>query len=284
MITVTGATGQLGRLVIAALLKELPPSGITAAVRDPGKAKDLADLGVQVRTADYDKPDTLKEAFKGTDKLLLISSSEIGRRVRQHGAAIDAARSAQVGLLAYTSGLHADTSPLILSAEHRKTEAMIRQSGLPFVLLRNGWYTENHTASIPAALEHGTLLGCAGTGRISSAPRADYADAAAMALLLEDQDGRVHELAGDRAYTMKDFAGEITRQAGKKVVYKDMPEAEYRAVLVSAGLPEVLAALLADSDSGASKGALFDDSHGLSGLIGRPTTPMRESVAAAIKG
>jgi len=284
MITVTGATGQLGRQVIAALLKELPPSEIVAAVRDTEKGKDLEDLGVQVRRADYDQPGSLKEAFKGTGKLLLVSSSEIGRRIRQHAAVIDAARSADVELLAYTSGLHAQTSPLVLFAEHRKTEAMLRQSGLSFVLLRNGWYTENHTATIPAALEHGTLLGCAGAGRIASAARADYAAAAAKALLLEGQAGRVYELAGDSAYTMEDFAGEITKQTGKTVAYKDMPEEEYKAVLVSAGIPEGLAALLADSDTGASKGGLFDDSHQLSKLIGRPTTPLAESVAEAIKG
>jgi NAD(P)H dehydrogenase (quinone) len=284
MITVTGATGQLGRQVIAALLKELPPSEIVAAVRDTEKGKDLEDLGVQVRRADYDQPGSLKEAFKGTGKLLLVSSSEIGRRIRQHAAVIDAARSVNVELLAYTSGLHAETSPLVLFAEHRKTEAMLRQSGLSFVLLRNGWYTENHTAAIPAALEHGTLLGCAGAGRIASAARADYAAAAAKALLLEGQAGRVYELAGDSAYTMEDFAGEITKQTGKTVAYKDMPEEEYKAVLVSAGIPEGLAALLADSDTGASKGGLFDDSRQLSKLIGRPTTPLAESVAEAIKG
>jgi len=279
MITVTGATGQFGRLVIAALVKALPPAEITAAVRRPENAKDLAGLGIQVREADYEKPDTLKEAFKGTDKLLLISSSEIGRRVRQHAAVLDAARSNSVNLIVYTSGLHADTSPLALFAEHRKTEAMIRQSGVPFVVLRNGWYTENLTATIPAALEHGTLLGCAGTGLISSAARADFADAAVKTLLLDDQAGHVYELAGDAAYTMEDFAAEIAQQAGKEVLYKDMPEADYRDVLVTAGLPDGLAALLADSDSGASKGALFDDSCDLSRLIGRPTTSMKESVA-----
>ena len=284
MITVTGATGQLGRIVINNLLEKIPAIEIVAAVRNPDKAEDLAALGVQVRLADYDQPATLKEVFTGTDKLLLISSSEVGQRVRQHSAAIDAARYADVGLLAYTSGLHAETSPLALIAEHKATEAVLRQSGLSFVLLRNGWYTENYTASIPAALEHGTLLGCAGDGHISSAARADYAEAAAAVLLLDDQEGRVYELAGDSAYTMTELADEVTKQTGKKVIYKDVPETEYRSVLVSAGLPEGLAALLADSDTGASKNGLFDDSRQLSKLIGRPTTTLSESVAAAIKG
>ena len=283
MITVTGATGMLGRLVIDALLQELPASEITAAVRNPDKAKDIAALGVQVRHADYNKAVTLKKAFIGTDKLLLISSSDIGQRARQHRAVIAAAYDADVGLLAYTSMLHADTSPLALSAEHAETEEALRKSGLPFVLLRHGWYTENYTAGIPAILEHGTLLGCAGEGRISSAARADYAAADAAVLLLDDQAGRVYELAGDDAYTMTELADEVTKQSGKKVVYNDMPEAEYRKVLIDSGLPQVLAVLLSNSDTGASKGGLFDDSGQLSKLTGRPTTTLKESVAAAIQ-
>ena len=283
MITVTGATGMLGRLVIDALLQELPASEITAAVRNPDKAKDIAALGVQVRQADYNKPVTLKKAFNDTDKLLLISSSEVGQRARQHRAVIAAALDADVSLLAYTSMLHADTSPLALSVEHVETEAALLKSGLPFVLLRNGWYTENYTAGTTAVLEHGTLLGCAGDGRISSAERTDYAAAAVAVLLLDDQAGLIYELAGDDAYTMTELADEITKQSGKAVVYKNMPEAEYKAILTSSGLPEGLAALLADSDTGASKGGLFDDSGQLSKLIGRPTTPLKESVAEAIK-
>lgn len=283
MITVTGATGMLGRLVIDALLKELPAAEITAAVRNPEKAKDLEALGVQVRHADYNKTVTLKTAFEGTDKLLLISSSEVGQRARQHRAVIAAAHDADVGLVAYTSMLHADTSPLALAAEHVETEEALRDSGLPFVLLRHGWYTENHTGNIRAVLEHGTLLGCAGNGRISSAARADFAAADAAVLLLEDQAGRVYELAGDEAYTMNQLAKEITKQSGMKIVYDDMPEAEYRKALMEAGMPVVLAVLLSNSDTGASKGGLFDDSRQLSKLIVRPTTSLKESVAAALK-
>ena len=284
MIIVTGATGQLGRLVIASLLEKMPASEIVAAVRNPENARDLAEKGVQVRTADYNRPATLKSAFEGAEKLLLISSSEVGRRADQHRVAIAAASEAGVGLLAYTSMLHADTSPLALSAEHKQTEAMLRRSDLPSVILRNGWYTENYTAGIPAALEHGTLLGCAGEGRISSAARADFAAAAAMVLLSEDQDGRVYELAGDEAYTMTDLAAEISRQAAREVVYKDMPESQYREVLVSVGLPVGLAKLLADSDRGASLGGLYDDSCQLSTLIGRPTTPLSDSIAQFLEG
>lgn len=282
MIVITGASGQLGRLVIEALLHTLPASEIVAAVRSPAKVSDLAARGVQVRQADYTQPATLDAAFQGADKLLLISSSEVGQRVPQHRAVIDAAQRAGVKLLAYTSLLHADVSPLGLAAEHQATEALLRASGLPHVLLRNGWYTENYAASVPAALAHGVLLGSAGTGRIASAARADYAEAAAAVLTQDDQAGRVYELAGDTAYTLAELAAEITTQSGKEIAYKDLPEADYKAILLGAGLPEGLAALLADSDVGASKGGLFDDSCQLSQLIGRPTTRLATSIAPSI--
>jgi NAD(P)H dehydrogenase (quinone) len=282
MIVVTGATGHLGRLVIAALLKKVPASGIVAAVRNVEKARDIAALGVQVRYADYNQPSTWDDALKGADKVLLISSSEVGQRAKQHRAVIDAARRAGVKLLAYTSVLRADTSPLGLAAEHKETEALIRASGIPFTLLRNGWYTENYTAGISGALAHGAVYGCAGEGRIASAARADYAEAAANVLTAENQAGRVYELAGDTAYTLAELAAEISRQSGKNIGYVNLPEAEYKNVLVKAGLPEAVAALLADSDTGVSKGALFDNGHQLSKLIGRPTTSLAAAVAAAM--
>ncbi len=284
MIAITGATGQLGRLVIQSLLKTVPADRIVAAVRSPEKAQDLAALGVQVRKADYSQPDTLDKAFQGVDKLLLISSSEVGQRTAQHKAVIDAAQRAQVQLLAYTSVLRADSSLLGLAAEHVETEALLRASGLPVVLLRNGWYTENYTASVPVALAHGAVLGSAGSGRIASAARADYAEAAAVVLASDGHAGRVYELAGDSAYTLADLAAEIARQSGKSVVYQDLPEAQYQAALVQAGLPAGFAALLADSDAAAARGALFDDSHQLGQLIGRATTPLATTVAAALKG
>ena len=282
MIVITGASGQLGRLVIQNLLKRLPAKEIVAAVRNPGKVQDLAALGIQVRQADYDRPETLAAAFQGADRLLLVSSNEIGKRYPQHRAVIDAARSAGVKLLAYTSLLHADTSPLGLADEHKATEVCLAAAGIPFVLLRNGWYTQNYTASIPAALQHGAFLGSAGNGRIASAARADYAEAAAVVLLGEDQAGRVHELAGDQAYTLADLAAEIGRQSGRPMVYKDLPEAEYRSILEGAGLPAGLAHMLAQSDEAASRGGLYDDSRTLSRLIGRPTTPLAAVVAEAL--
>jgi NAD(P)H dehydrogenase (quinone) len=283
MIVVTGATGHLGRLVIAALLKKVPASSIAAAVRNVEKAKDIAALGVHVRCADYNQPPAWDAALKGADKVLLISSSEVGQRLKQHRAVIDAAKRAGVKLLAYTSVLRADTSPLGLAAEHKETEALIRASAVPFTLLRHGWYTENYTAGIPGALAHGAVYGCAGEGRIASAARADYAEAAAAVLTGQNQAGRVYELAGDTAYTLAELAAEISRRSGKKIGYVDLPEAEYKNVLVKAGFPDAVAAMLADSDTGISKGALFDDGHQLSKLIGRPTTSLAAAVAAAMK-
>ncbi len=284
MIVVTGATGQLGRLVVQNLLRSVPAGNIVALARDPAKAADLAALGVQVRQADYTRPATLDSALAGAQKLLLISSSEVGQRVAQHRAVIDAAVRARVGLIAYTSLLHAATSPLGLALEHKETEAMLKASGLPVVLLRNGWYSENYAASVPAALAHGAVIGSAGEGRIASAARADYAAAAAAVLTTDGQAGRVYELAGDTAYTLAEFAAEIARQSGQPVVYNNLPEAEYAAALVGFGLPQPLAAMLADSDTGASKGGLFDGSRQLGALIGRATTPLRDTVAAALKG
>jgi len=282
MIVITGASGQLGRLVIQSLLTKVPASRIVAAVRNPEKVSDLAALGVQVRRADYTDSSSLDAAFQGAEKVLLISSSEVGQRQTQHRNAINAARRAGVALLAYTSLLHADTSPLGLAGEHVATEAWLGQSGVPFVLLRNGWYTENYLASIPPALQHGAFIGSAGEGRIASAARADYAEAAAVALTTPEQSGKVYELAGDGAYTLAGFAAELSRQSGKAIPYVDMSENEYKSALVSAGLPEPIAGLLADSDSGASRGGLFDDTRQLSALIGRPTTPLAVSMRAAL--
>jgi len=279
MIAITGASGQLGRLVIQSLLERVPAGQIVALVRDPGKVQDLAARGVVVRTADYNQPATLTAALNGVDKLLLISSNELGNRAAQHRAVIDAAKAAGVTLLAYTSVLHADTSTLGLAAEHRDTEAALKASGVPHVLLRNGWYTENYLANVPSAVEHGVLLGSAGEGRISSAPRADYAQAAAVVLTTEGQAGKVYELAGDSSYTLTELAALISEKTGKPVAYQNLPQAEFEAVLISVGLPAGLAALLADSDAAAEKGALFDEGGALGRLIGRGTTPVAASLS-----
>lgn len=282
MIAVTGATGQLGRIVIDALLKKVPAAEIVAAVRTPAKAADLAALGVIVRQADYGQPETLEAAFAGVDKLLLISGSEVGQREAQHKAVIDAAKAAGVSFIAYTSLLHADTSPLGLGVEHRATEALLKAAGIPFALLRNGWYTENYAASIPPALAHHAFIGAAGEGRIASAARQDYAEAAAEVITRDDQAGKVYELSGDDSYTLAQFAAEIAAQSGEKVDYVNLSQADFAAALKGAGLPEGLAEMLADSDAGAEKGGLFDDSRQLSKLIGRPTTSWQAVIRAAL--
>lgn len=282
MIVVTGASGQLGKLVINFLLEKIPASEIIAAVRNPEKAKDLSELGVQVRQADYNDPESLTHAFKGAEKILLISSSEIGQRTAQHTNVIAAAKQANVRAIAYTSLLKADTSPLALASEHLETEQELKASGVPFVILRNGWYTENYTASIPAALAHNAFIGSAGDGKIASAAREDYAAAAATVLLNPVISGTIYELAGDDAYTLAEFTNEIAKQSGKAVSYVNLSQDEFAAALEGAGLPKPFAALLADSDVGASKGGLFDDSHQLSKLIGRPTKSYNSVIKAAL--
>lgn len=274
-IAITGATGQLGRLVIQQLQALKPAPELIALVRSPAKA---ADLGVTAREADYSRPETLTAALAGVDTLLLISSSEIGQRAAQHRNVIAAAKVAGVKRIVYTSLLHADRSPLSLAAEHVDTEAALKASGLPHTLLRNGWYTENYTGSIPGALAGGALIGSAGAGRIASAARADYAAAAVAVLTTSGHEGKVYELAGDSAYTLADLAAELSKQTGRDIPYADLPEAEYAKTLAGFGLPAGLAEAIAGWDVGASQGALFDESRQLSALIGRPTTPLTDTV------
>lgn len=282
MIVVTGATGQLGQLVIAELLKKTEAGKIVAAVRTPDKAGHLAAQGVVVREADYSRPETLAAAFQGASKLLLISGNEIGQREPQHKAVIDAARAAGVGFVAYTSLLHCDTSPLALAREHLATEQYLASSGLAYCLLRNGWYYENQTAGIPAALQNGALIGASGEGRFAAASRADFAAAAAEVLTGSGYENRVLELAGDAPYTRAELAAEVSRQTGKEIAYRNLSEAEYRGIL-SSFLPAALAEILADAEAQAAQGALDDDSHTLSRLLGRPTATLAEAVASALR-
>ena len=282
MIAITGATGQLGQHVIDTLLKTVPASQIAAIVRNPAKADALTRLGVTVRQADYSDEAAFTAALQGIDRLLLISSSEVGQRAAQHRNVINAAIAANVKFIAYTSLLHADRSPLGLHVEHVETEKMLADSGIPYALLRNGWYTENYLASAPAALEHGVFIGAAGEGKIASATRADYAAAAASVISEEGHAGKVYELAGDEGWTLSQLAAELAKQSGKKVVYQNLNEADFAAALKGVGLPAGLADMLADSDAGAAKGGLFDDSHTLSALIGRPTTSLAESVKSIL--
>jgi NAD(P)H dehydrogenase (quinone) len=282
MIAITGATGQLGQLVIDNLLKTVAARQLVAIVRNPAKAQALSDQGIVVRQGDYTDEAALKSALQGVEKLLLISGSEVGQRAVQHRNVINAAKAAGVKFIAYTSLLHADKSPLGLHVEHVETEKMLAESGITYTLLRNGWYTENYLASAPPAIEHGVFIGAAGDGKIASATRADYAAAAAKVMSEDGHAGKVYELAGDNAWTLSELAAELGKQSGKNVRYQNLSEADFAAALKSVGLPAGLAEMLADSDVGASKGGLFDDSRTLSKLLQRPTTPLSDSVKSIL--
>lgn len=281
MIVVTGASGALGRLVVEGLLEKVPAAQIVAAVREPAKVAYLAARGVQVRRADYGDPASLDAALAGAERVLLVSANVVGQRTAQHRNVIDAARRAGVKLLAYTSILHADSSPLRLAEEHVASEAAIRASGLPYTLLRNGWYFENFNGRIAGAAQRGEVVGSAGEGRIAAAARADYA-AAAVAVLTLPTPKEVYELAGSTSFTLAELAAETARQAGRSVAYQDMAPQAFAGVLAGAGVPAPWPELLADSDAGAARGGLFDGGKMLEALIGRPTRSLAEAVQAAL--
>lgn len=284
MIVVTGATGKLGRLVVEELLKKVPAGEIVAAVRSPEKATELKALGVEVREADYARPETLQTALRGADKVLLISSTEMGpARVTQHKAVIDATTAEGVSLLAYTSLLGADTATLPMAPDHKATEEAIKASGVPYALLRNGWYLENHTENLAGALAHGAVLGSAKDGRFSSAARADYAAAAATVLTGDGFGNTTFELAGDAAYTLTELAAEVSRQSGSTIVYKDLPAPAFAEALAGFGLPEPIAQMLAAADESAATGELDSTSPDLRKLCGRATTTLAQAVRAAVR-
>lgn len=280
MIVVTGATGQLGRLVVEGLREQLPADQIVAAVRSPEKA---ADLGVTIRKADYNEPETLAAALEGADKVLLISGSEVGSRVPQHQAVVEAAQKAGVAHFVYTSAPKADTSPLILAPEHKATEEIVRDSGLTFTLLRNGWYNENYEQTVQQAVQTGNFIGSAGEGRTASAARADYAAAAVAVLTGEGHENKIYELSGDVAWTRAELAATISEVAGKSVTYADLTPEQQQAALVEAGLPEGTAQFVVALDGNTKDGLLADAGGELRELIGRPTTPIADTVAEIVK-
>ncbi|MFJ5862293.1 SDR family oxidoreductase [Pseudarthrobacter sp. NPDC092439] len=281
-IVVTGATGQLGQHVIEALLeRNVPAAEIVAAGRATEKLAAFAARGVQVRSMDYSDAGSVAGALRGATRVLLISGSEVGRRVEQHRTVIEAAKAEGVQLLAYTSIANAETTGMKLAGEHQATEAMLRESGLPFTLLRNGWYLENYTDQLAGAVAQGALAGSAGDGKVSAASRADYAQAAAAVLTAEGQAGKVYELGGDEPFTMAELAAEISAATGQDITYTNLPAGDYAGLLSGAGVPEAFAAILADSDLGIARGDLVVSSGDLRRLIGRPTTSLTDAIRSA---
>ncbi|MEU3688263.1 SDR family oxidoreductase [Streptomyces narbonensis] len=283
-IVVTGATGQLGRLVIDALLATVPAASVAAVVRDKEKAADLAERGVELRIADYDRPETLAEAFEAGDRVLLVSGSEVGRRVPQHAAVLGAAKTAGVAQLAYTSILGGPEADFDLAVEHQETERLILASGLPYTFLRNGWYSENYTANLAPVLAHGAVVSNAGEGRIASATRADFAAAAAAVLTgpAEEHLNRAYELSGDTAWSLAEYAAEVAAQSGREVTYSNVPAEAHLAILTGAGVPEAFAGILVDVDRAVERGALALRTGDLARLIGRPTTPIAVTIREAL--
>jgi NAD(P)H dehydrogenase (quinone) len=280
-VIVTGATGQLGRLVIEELLAKVPASEVTALVRDPGKATGLAARGVAVAVADYNSPESLDGLLRAGDRVLLISGNEFHRdRTAQHKAVLGAAAKAGAALFAYTSVPGLQGGPV--TDDHRATEDAILASGIPYSLLRNSLYHEMATMNIPAALQHGALVRAAGNGRLASASRADYAAAAAAVLSGDGHEDTVYELSGDTAWSFAEFAAEVSRQSGRHVPYHAVTGEEYAAMLSGAGLPDPLPHVMAGIDASIAAGELAHTTGDLSRLAGRPTTPVADAIAAAL--
>ncbi|MEU9484302.1 SDR family oxidoreductase [Streptomyces decoyicus] len=282
-IVVTGATGALGRLVIEELLKRTAPDEIVAVARDRAKAAGLAARGVEVKVAEYSRPETLQGVFASGDRVLFISGNEAGQRLTQHRSVIDAAREAGVALLAYTSVLGGPTATFSLAEEHVATEQALLASGVPYCLLRNGWYHENYTGTLAATLRTGAVVGSAGQGRVATAARRDYAEAAAVVLTGSGHENSVYELSGDTAWTMAEYAAEVSRQTGRRIPYRDLPQERYVALMTEAGVPALGAQMIADADAGIARGELAATPGELSGLLGRPTTPLAEAITEALK-
>ncbi|NEA83394.1 SDR family oxidoreductase [Actinospica acidiphila] len=281
-IVVTGASGKLGRHVVEQLLEKVPAEQVTAVVRSPEKVAGLAERGVRVAVADYNAPETFDGLFAAGDKVLLVSGNEFDKgRVRQHSVVIDAAKAAGVALLAYTSAPGSLTAAL--ADDHRGTERALLDSGVPYVLLRNGWYHENYTENLAPVLEHDAVVAAAGEGRVSSASRADYAAAAVAVLTGDGHENATYELGGDEAWSFAEYAAELSRQTGRKIAYHPVTPEALTGILTGAGVPEPMAAVLAGVDAAIAKGELVVDSGDLSRLAGRPTTPLSEAVAAALK-
>lgn len=282
-VVVTGATGHLGRLIVESLISRgVEPGEIIATGRQIAKIDDLADRGVKVAKIDYLDAASLAAAFAGADTLMLVSASEPGSRVAQHAAAIEAARAAGISRIVYTSAPHADTSALVLAPEHKATEEVIRSSDLAFTILRNGWYTENYVRTLEQARETGEIVASVGDGRVASASRIDFADAAAAVIVGDGHENATYELTGDVAWTFSDFAAAGQEILGRQVVYRPVSSEEHVGILTAAGLPDGTAQFVVDLDGNIRDGVLSETSGELARLIGRPTTPLVDGLRAAL--
>ncbi|MDR7087638.1 NAD(P)H dehydrogenase (quinone) [Aeromicrobium panaciterrae] len=280
---VIGATGQLGSLTVDSLLaRGIAPNQVVAAGRNTEKLAKFAERGIRTQRIDLSERSSLEGLFSAEDTVLLISGSEIGQRVAQHGNAIDAAKAAGVQRIVYTSAPKASTSALVVAPEHKATEELIAASGLPATILRNGWYSENYVPAVEQARETGTLLTSAGEGRVSSASRRDYADAAAIVLTDASTTGRVYELSGDYAWNQQELAEAISTAVGSDVAVAQVSPEEHHSALVSAGVDESTAGFLVALDGNTRDGLLSDTSGDLSALIGRPTTPLLDGLREAV--
>lgn len=280
-IAVTGATGNLGSLIIeSALTRGVAAGDITAIVRDESKAAALSKKGVLLRVAPYEDEAALTAALQEVDRLVLVSGSEVGQRLAQHTNIINAAKAAGVQFIAYTSLLNVETSELGLAPEHLGTEQLLAESGIDYALLRNGWYWENYASAIDSGQATGKFFGAAGSARVSGAARLDYAEAAAAVVLSNDSAGKTYELAGSPSLSYQDIADEVAKVIGRDVTYVNQSVAEYQATLESFGVPSEVAAMFAEMDPAIEKGALYSESTDLQDLIGRPTTPAAEALKA----
>lgn len=281
-VVVTGATGRLGQHVVRHLLaRGVDPSEVVAGGRDRDRLAELEALGVHAAVMDYEETTTLDAAIQEGDRLLLVSGSEVGQRVPQHQAVIDAAVDAGVELLAYTSILDAGDSPMRIAREHRATEEALAAADVPVVLLRNGWYTENYADQLETYRATGTVLGATGEGRIAAATRSDLAEAAAVVLAGEGHAGRTYELGGP-SFTLGEVAALVREVTGEDVQHVDVPTEQLQAALVEAGLPEDAAAMLADADAGIREGWLDTSSSDLVDLIGHAPTTLADQLRARV--
>lgn len=278
-IAVTGASGQLGRRAIENLKTRVDSHNIVALVRSPEKA---ADLGLEVRAFDYTKPENQVAALEGVKTLVLIPSGASPDRLGWHLNVINAAKTAGVGRIVYVSMLKTDISPISVMPDHKKTEEAIRATGLAYTMLRNPWYYEIWTRTLAAAIASGELVSTIGDGKVTPAARQDLAEAVATVAADDRHENKIYELGGDEQFTFSDLAAETSRQSGKEVRYKNLSQEEYTEFLNASGLPEWQSEIIADAEAHAEHGWLFDDSKTLSRLIGRPTTSLKDAVAAAL--